>query len=236
MVTFLNKNKKIIFTVTVVVFVVAIFFGMGAIIGNISLGNAVAKVGSGRIPYERYQMQVRMAYDNIMKKQDLSENQDVVEKMVRQEVFKEMVVEELLYQEAKKMKMGVSNFEVALEIENTPMFFNNGRFDPRLYVSSIWTNYRMGPKEYEDWRKKERTAMKFKHFLYTEIKISPDDIKFYWDIMGSKSKELLKDKEKFVSQLKQEKFLDIANYYLRFLTTRVEIKDYRQKFERNAQS
>lgn len=236
MVTFLNKNKKIIFTITVGVFVVGIFFGMGALIGNISLGNVVAKVGRGKISYEKYQMQVRMAYDNLMKNQNLPEANNMIEKMVKQEVFKEMIVQELLYQQAEKLKMGVSNFEVAVEIQNTPMFFYEGRFDPRVYVSSIWSNYRMTPKEYEDWRKKERTAMRFKQFLYSEIKLTPDDIKFYSDIIGPKAKDMEKDKNKFASQLKQEKFLDVANYYLRQLTNKVEIKDYRQKFEKNQAS
>lgn len=229
MVSFFNKHKRIILTITVGVFVIGVFFGMGAVIGSITFANAVAKVDGRRIPYDRYQMQVRVAYDNIVKNQNVGEAGDMIEKMVKQEVFKDMIVQEILYQQARKLNIGVSNFEVAVEIENTPMFFNEKRFDPRLYVQSIWTNYRMTPKEYEQWRKEERTAMKFKQFLYSEIKITPDDIKFYSDILGPKIKEVAKDKLEL--KIKQEKFLDVANYFLRQLTGKIEIKDYRNKFE-----
>ncbi|MEF3279712.1 MAG: SurA N-terminal domain-containing protein [Elusimicrobiota bacterium] len=234
MVAFLNKHKKTIFTITVGVFVLGIFFGLGAYIGNISIANAVAKVGNAKIPYDRYEMQVRVAMENLARRGDISEANDVLDKMVRQEVFKDMVVSELLCQEAKKFKIGVSGFEVALEIENTPLFASEGRFDPRLYVSNIWSTYRMTPKEYEDWRRKERSAMHLKQFLYSSIKLTKDDIDFYSGIFGKKARELLKDKDKFESQLRQEKFLEVANYYLRQISSKVEIKDYRKKFEKSS--
>jgi hypothetical protein len=231
MTSFFNKYKNIIFTVTVLVFVLGAFLGLGAYMGNISVANTVAKVGKGRIPYDRYEMEVRSTVDNITKSKNITDTNEVIEKMVRQEVFKEMIVNELLYQEAKKFKMGVSNYEVALEIENTPAFTSGGRFDPRAYVSQIWSTYKMTPKDYEDWRKKERTATHLKQFLYSTIKLTPDELGFYERIFSKQVKDISKDKEKFQSDLKQEKFLEVANYYLRQLTSRVEIQDFRKKFE-----
>ncbi|MBP7795848.1 MAG: SurA N-terminal domain-containing protein [Elusimicrobiales bacterium] len=232
MTSFFNKHKNIIFTITVLVFVLGVFFGLGAYIGNISVANTIAKVGKGKIPYDRYEMEVRATVENITRDKQIPEANDVIDKMVRQEVFKEMIVNELFYQEAKKFNMGVSNYEVAVEIENTPNFASGGRFDPRAYVSQIWSTYKMTPKDYEDWRKKERTAMHLKQFLYSTIKITPDEEKFYEGIFSRQIKDISKDREKFMAGLKQEKFLEVANYYLRQLTSKVEIQDFRKKFEK----
>jgi rubrerythrin len=229
MVTYLNKHKRIIFTVTVIVFVVGIFFGLGAYIGGVTLKNTVAKVGNVRIPYDRYEINVRNVYDNFMRKNEKLEDNKVIENMIRQEVFKDMIVSEILYQEAKKLKMGVSDYEVAMEVLNTQSFYDNGKFNPALYVRTIWSRYRMTPKEYEEWRKKERTVINFKNFIYTTVKVCDDDINFYKELMDKK--DIPKNNKEFMERIRQEKFLDVANYYLRELTTRIEIKDYRKNFE-----
>jgi len=229
MVGYLNKHKRIIFTITVFVFVVGVFFGLGAYIGGISLKNTVAKVGSAKIPYDRYEINVRNVYDNFIKKNELPEDSKVIENMIRQEVFKEMIVSELLYQEAKKLKIGVSDFEVAMEVLNTQSFYDNNKFNPAQYVRTIWSRYRMTPKEYEEWRKKERTVMNLKNFIYNTIKVCDDDLNLYASVVDKKN--LPKEKKVFAEKLKEQKFLDCANYYLRQLTTRIEIKDYRKNFE-----
>jgi len=229
MVTYLNKHKRIIFTVTVIVFVVGIFFGLGAYIGGVTFKNTVAKVGNVRIPYDRYEINVRNVYDNFMRKNEKLEDNKVIENMIRQEVFKDMIVSEILYQEAKKLKMGVSDYEVAMEVLNTQSFYDNGKFNPALYVRTIWSRYRMTPKEYEEWRKKERTVINFKNFIYTTVKVCDDDMNFYKELVDKK--DIPKNNKEFMERIRQEKFLDVANYYLRELTTRIEIKDYRKNFE-----
>jgi hypothetical protein len=229
MVTYLNKHKRIIFTVTVIVFVVGIFFGLGAYIGGVTFKNTVAKVGNVRIPYDRYEINVRNVYDNFMRKNEKLEDNKVIENMIRQEVFKDMIVSEILYQEAKKLKMGVSDYEVAMEVLNTQSFYDNGKFNPALYVRTIWSRYRMTPKEYEEWRKKERTVINFKNFIYTTVKVCDDDMNFYKELVDKK--DIPKNNKEFMERIRQEKFFDVANYYLRELTTRIEIKDYRKNFE-----
>jgi hypothetical protein len=213
----------------VIVFVVGIFFGLGAYIGGVTLKNTVAKVGNVRIPYDRYEINVRNVYDNFMRKNEKLEDNKVIENMIRQEVFKDMIVSEILYQEAKKLKMGVSDYEVAMEVLNTQSFYDNGKFNPALYVRTIWSRYRMTPKEYEEWRKKERTVINFKNFIYTTVKVCDDDMNFYKELVDKK--DIPKNNKEFMERIRQEKFLDVANYYLRELTTRIEIKDYRKNFE-----
>jgi hypothetical protein len=234
MVGYLNKHKRVIFTITVVVFVLGVFFGLGAYINGITVKNTVAKVGNSKIPYDRYEINVRNVYENFMKKNDMPENNKVIENLIRQEVFKDMIVSEILHQEAKKLKIGVSDFEVGMEVLNTQSFYDNGRFNVAQYVRTIWSKYRMTPKEYEEWRRKERMVMNLKNFIYNTIKVTDDDLNLYSSIVDKKN--LPKEKKDFAEKLKEQKFLDCANYYLRQLTTRIEIKDYRKNFETTNQA
>ena len=64
------------------------------------------------------------------------------------------------------MAMRVPDFEVAVEIQNTPQFAENGAFNPRLYTLPF-NEFQMSPGDYEAWR--VRLAGKFGQFLYTNV-------------------------------------------------------------------
>ncbi|MCX7905373.1 MAG: SurA N-terminal domain-containing protein [Elusimicrobiales bacterium] len=236
MIGFFNKYKKIIFTITVVAFVVSIFFGLGAYIGEITIGDTVAKIGNKRISFKHYQKMVSIAMNNLIrenKKIDSDEAYKVVEKMVKEEVFKELIVEEILKMESKKFKFKISDFEVAMEIQNTQAFLIEDKFDPRLYVNTVWSNYRMTSREYEEWRRGVRLANRFKSFIFENIKVSPDEIAFYKQFIKN---EKIKDENQFLMTLKQQKFYDVTNHYLRSYVSKIEIQDFRKKFEKDANS
>ncbi|MGC8867405.1 MAG: SurA N-terminal domain-containing protein [Elusimicrobiales bacterium] len=231
MIAFFLKHKKTIFLITVIVFVVSIFFGLGAYVGIISLGDTVAKVGSRKIGWKHYQRMFSIAMDRVLKEHKELQGEEaykVVEKMVKDEVFKEMIVDEILRMEAEKFDFRISDFEVALEIRNTPAFLLDGRFDARAYVSSIWSKYRMTPAEYEDWRRNQRLSGRFKSFLLEAVKVTPDELEFYRQFIKDKS---IKDNNKFAAAVKQQKFIDIANNYLRSVISKLEVQDFRKKFE-----
>lgn len=233
MIGFFNRHKKTIFTITVFVFVISIFFGLGAYIGEINLKTTVAKIGSKKVPYEKYERLLRIAMDNMLRnKKDLDgEGLKVVENMIKNEVFKELIVEEIFKMQALSMGMKVSDFEVAVEIQNTKDFTNDGKFDPRLYVSTIWSRYRMTPKKYEEWRREIRLGNKFKSFIYEIVKVSPDDINLYLTAINQKERQNIKDP---ITTIKQQKFLDIANQYLKDKVSTTEIQDYRKRFEQQS--
>lgn len=236
MITFFNKHKKTIFTITVVVFVVSIFFGLGAYIGGITVGDTVAKIGKKRISWQQYQKMVSIAMDNVLKENKSVEGEDaykIIENMVKEEVFKELVVEEILRMESERFRFKISDFEVAMEIQNTPVFLVEGKFDPRSYVSGIWSKYRMTPKEYEEWRRNSRLANRFKSFLFETVKVTPDEVPFYRELVKDKK---IKDDKQFAMALKQQKFYDIANHYLRTSISKIEVQDFRKKFERSTSS
>ncbi|MBI4657187.1 MAG: SurA N-terminal domain-containing protein [Elusimicrobia bacterium] len=233
MIKFLSKHKKTIFVITVLGFMVGIFVGLGAyLMGSASLSGAVADVGGKEIPYQQFVTRVNRVVDNL--KENGTEVNDALYGMVKQDVFREMIIEELLSAEAGKLGIYVSDFEVSAEIHNTPQFMSDGAFNPRLYYNTIWNNFRMNAKQYESWRRQARLAAKFKQFIFLNVKISADEVKDYYLLKNKSLKNFEKDKDKITYEMTQEKFGHLANYFLRQLSTRIEIKNYLEQREKGS--
>jgi hypothetical protein len=228
MISFLSKHKRIIFIVVVVVFIGSIFFISGQIFTSDS-SDAVADVGGKKIPYHRFSMQVNRVLAGF--KDSGAEVSDIVAKNVNQEVFREMIIEELFSSQGDEIGMRVPDFEVAVEIQNTSQFKENGAFSPRLYYQTIYNEFRMGPSDYEVWRKKVRMAGKFKQFLFTSVKATPMELQAYYLAQNKSLKDFDKNKAKYMDDLTREKFSQVATYLLRQLQGRMEIKDYRAQRE-----
>ncbi len=223
MISFFSHHKRLIFTIVVVVFVGSIFFVSGQVFTSSSM-DAVAEVGGEKIPYQRFLTQVNRVMASV--KDSGTEVNEILSKSVKQEVFREMVIEELLSQQGAKMGMLVPDFEVAVEVQNTPQFHENGAFSPRAYYQTIYKEFAMSPADYEAWRKKARLATKFKQFLYTAVKVTPEETKAFYLSKNKDLKNFEKDRAKYASDLAQDKFANVANYLLRQLTNQQEVKNY----------
>jgi hypothetical protein len=142
-----------------------------------------------------------------------------------------MIIEELLSQEGDKLGMRVPDFEVAVEVQNTPQFRENGAFSPRAYYQTVYREFQMSPSEYEAWRKKARLASKFKQFIYTSVKVAPEEVRAYYAAKNKDLKSFEKERAKYADELAREKFANLANYLLRQLATRREIKNFLEQRE-----
>jgi len=230
MIAFLSKYRRPVFIGTVAVFLVGVFVGLGAYVFTGSAADAVAEVGGTKIPYNRFMTQVNRVMGNL--KDSGSEVNEALIGSIKQEVFREMVVEELLAQQGGKMGMLVPDFEVAIEIQNTPQFREGNTFNPRAYYMAIQSQFNMSPTEYEAWRKKSRLGAKFKQFVYTSVKITPAEAKEYYLAKNKNLNDFEKSKAKFTEELAREKFANLANYLLRQLTSRQEVKSYLDRIEK----
>jgi len=223
MISFFTKYKRLIFIIVVVIFVGSIFFVSGQVFSD-SASSAVAEVGGSKIPYKQFLTQVNRVMGSM--KDSGTEVNEVLSKSVKQEVFREMIIEELLSQQGKKMGMLVPDFEVAVEVQNTPQFREAGAFSPRAYYQTIFNEFQMSPVDYEAWRKKARLATKFKQFLYTSVKVTPAEAREYYLAKNKDLKNFEKERAKYTDELAREKFANIANFLLRQLTTQQEVKSY----------
>lgn len=232
MISFLSKYRRPVFIATVAVFLVGVFVGLGAYVFTSSSADAVAEVGGTKIPYSRFNSQVNRVMGNL--KSSGSEVNEALSATVKQEVFREMVIEELLSQQGAKIGMRVPDFEVAVEIQNTPQFREGNAFSPRAYYQTILNQFSMSPSEYEAWRKKSRLAAKFKQFVYTSVKVTPEEAKEYCLAKDKSLKDFEKNRARYTEELAREKFSNLANYMLRQLTSRQEVKSYLDRLEKRS--
>ena len=227
MISFFSKHKRIIFITVVLFFLISVFFVSGTVFTSSS--DAVADVGGKKIPYLQFSRQVNRVLSNF--RESGADANDVITKSIKQEVFRDMVIEELFSLQGEKMGMRVPDFEVAVEIQNTPQFREGQAFSPRRYYQTVFNEFQMSPSEYEAWRKKARLASKFKQFIYTSVKVTPDEVKAYYLAKDKGLKDFEKDKAKYAEELSKDKFAGLANYILRQLTSQIEIKSYLEKRE-----
>ncbi|HAF95256.1 MAG: hypothetical protein A2X34_03865 [Elusimicrobia bacterium GWC2_51_8] len=227
MISFFSKHKRVVFIAVALVFLITVFFVSGTVFTSSS--DAVAEVGGKKISYRQFSRQVNRVLASL--RESGSDANDVIAKSVKQEIFRDMVIEEMFSLQAEKMGMRVPDFEVAVEIQNTPQFREGQAFSPRLYYQTVFNEFQMSPSEYEAWRKKARLASKFKQFIYSSVKVTPDEVKAYYLAKNKGLKDFEKDKAKYAEELSKDKFANLANYMLRQLQARMEIKSYLEKRE-----
>ena len=223
MIGFLSKHRKPIFIATVVTFLLGIFvfFGLGSSSSYGSIGEVRGKKLSDKI-FSLYANKMR---DSL--RDSGLEITEPLRKSIYQQVFQNMVVDELFYQEAQKAGLVVTDFEVAAEIQSTPGFMDQGKFNPRAYVQTISSEFGMSPSEYEEWRKYQRLVSKYRDYLKSNIKLTADEVAAFMLASGAKIDS--KDAAQYAAELINAKFTAIANYKLQQMVKSNEVKSYVEK-------
>jgi hypothetical protein len=229
---YLSKHRKPIFIAIVAIFLIGIFVGLGGyLFSSADTREAVAEVGGTKIPYSLFLLQANHTVDRM--REQGTEVTDDLQKRVKQEVLQEMVVEELLAQKASELGLVVTDLELASEIHHNPAFQRAGAFDQRAYFEGIRYLFHMTPRQYEDMRRKSLMALKLRQFVFLAAKLTPVEIiQAYQAHNGSSMKDFEKKKAEFANSLQQERALHLLNFYLRSLSTRVEIRSYLEQREK----
>jgi len=223
MIGFLSKHRKPIFIATVVTFLLGIFVFFG--LGSSSSYGSIGEVRGRKLSDKMFTLQVNKMTSSL--RDSGVEITPVIRKGVYQQVFQSMVVDELFYQEAEKIGIVVTDYEVAAEIQSTPAFLDGGKFNPRAYVQGISSEFGMTPQEYEAWRKYQRTISKYREFLMTNVKVTHDELAAFLAAAGVKPDA--KTAGKYVSEIVKVKYTALANYMLTQLVKGDEVKSYVEK-------
>lgn len=231
MISFFYKHRKGIFIGTVTMFLAGIFVGLGGnLFSGASSSDAVAVVGGTKISYQRFRTRVNQILDRMRDSE--TDVDEAVHGRVKQEVLREMIVEEILRQQGKKTGLRVSDFEVSAEIHGTPQFQRNGVFSPIIYYQTIRQQLHMKPEEYEAWRKNAGLAMKFRRLVSSSIKLSPLEIKEYYIKKNGSLKNFAEEKEEIIQEMSQERFIQLINYFLRQAGSQIKIESFLDKREK----
>jgi peptidyl-prolyl cis-trans isomerase D len=231
MMSFLRRHKTTFFIATIATFLIGTFVGLGGyLFTSRDMSGTVASVGAAKIPYQDYVTRVNQ-YTEAVRSRGGDVSDDMV-KEIKQAMLREMIVDELLQQKADEMGLVVTDGELSRDIQSTPAFQRDGKFDQQLYFARVRQVFRDSPEAYERNRRKAIKAMKVKQMIYHSAKLSPSEVaEAYKASKKGSMKDFEKEKASFEVRAQQARALDLINYYLKQLAQQVEIRTYLEQRE-----
>lgn len=234
MISFLRRHQKSLFVGVIVIFLLGIFVGLGGyLFTSNDMSGTVASVGKTKIPYAQFITRVNQYSDALRSRG--ADIPDELMREVKQGMLRDMIIDELLLERAAEMGLTIADGELARDIQNTPAFQRNGAFSQDAYFQAVRAVYRDTPEAYEKSRRKQLSSLKVKQLLYHCAKMTPQELR---DAYAKENKGSLKnfekDKDAFAQKAQQQRALEVINYYLRQISTQVEIRSYLDQRESGA--
>lgn len=231
MISFLRRHRQTLIISVFFIFLIGIFVGLGGyFITGRDTSEAVAVVGGKKLSYLRFRVRVNQ-YLDAMRSQG-NELDEAKTKQVKQEMLRDMIVNEILAQQAETMGLKVSDTELATAIQQNPAFQREGRFHQRLYFAAVRSAYKSTPERYERFQRRQMMAAKLKALLFRSSKLAPTELRAEYIRSGGSIVDFEKEKDRFARELQQRRALDSINFFLRQLSTQVEIRSYLEQRER----
>src|SRR5262249_1817575 len=140
---------------------------------NNDASNFIADVAGEKIPRSRYEVEVHNLEDRLR-----SEKQDIkpeLEQRIKNEVFRDLVIEALFAQEAENPGLAVPDAEGAADIRQT--FTREGQFDQQAYFYTVQNQFHMTPEQYETMRRRSLLSFKYRQLLQRGAKVEPEEVR-----------------------------------------------------------
>ncbi len=128
--------------------------------------NCVAKVDGSCITLRDYRRE-------LLRYESLTQNKEM-EKLLKQQVLENLIVQELLYKRAKDLGFLASDQEVVDLIKSDPSFQENGIFSTSKYKESL-ARLGLEPVEYEEYIRKILTIQKLLNLIGNAVYLTPKE-------------------------------------------------------------
>jgi peptidyl-prolyl cis-trans isomerase D len=224
MISFLIKHKKSILIITLFFFLGSIaYLGLSAYSrSNYSL--SAAQVGNKTISTrEVYRLADQRA--NQLRNQGIDVNEDMFE-ILQQQVLSSLVTEEILNQAAHKAGLHVADYEIAYDIQTSPWFAPNGKFDKTQYEQAIRAAFHKTPAEYEEQLRRDKLANRFRQTLYSFYKITPQELKWSYQTQHGNLNDYDGNKADFAAAVMESKMETAQNAFLDDFNNTVKVQGF----------
>ena len=224
MISFFIKHKKSILIITLAFFLGSIvYIGLDAYSrSNYSL--TAATVGGQKISYRDLQ-RVTEQQANRFRSQGIDVNEDFL-KMIEQQVLSSMVSEEILNQAAREAGLWVADYEVAYDIKTSPWFSPEGKFDKTQYEYVLKSSAGVTPAQFEEQLRRDKLANRYRQTLYSFYKLTPEEIKYAYQVQNGNLKDFDANKKDFAATLMDTKMETAQKAFLDDFNNHVEIKTF----------
>lgn len=201
MMNFFRKHKVAIILIILVGFFGGTFiagFGVSTFGNRASSFDTAAVVNGKKIPYKYYYS----LYNNTLNmlrgsNQDINITEDLV-KLTKQQILRNLIQDELIWQQSKKYGITVTDTELAKDIQTYPFFVNQkGEFNSKNYYQFL-NNLRMSPKDFENLRRKQIASNKLQILIVSSARVSQSEFEAKHassisDLTQTKANEVLND-------------------------------------------
>lgn len=227
---YLRRHRKTLFVGMVAIFMIGIFVGLGGyLFTSRDMSEAVAVVGSTKIPYLRFNARVNHYVDAL--RQRGTDVPDAQLGEIKTAMLRDMIVDEVLCQEAEKMGVEVTDLELSAAIRSNPGFQREGQFDPYLYFQAVRQSLRMSPEDYERDQRKAMMAAKVKQLLFQSSKILPGELAEEYRRAKGSMKGFEKESAGFGQEMEKMRALDTINFFLRQVSGQMDIRQFLRERE-----
>ncbi len=234
MIGFLRQYQKSLFVISIGILLIGIFVGLGGyLLSSNDMSEAVASVGSTKIPYSRFVNSLNQ-YEDVLRNKGVNIT-DADAKKIKQDLLRDMIVNVILAQQAGKMGLKTTDEQLAMDIENTPAFQNSGAFNQDLYFQAVQSIFHESAQQYEAQRRESLKASEFKQIVYESAKLTPDEIKAgYAAAHKGSTRGFAKNRQAFAAQMQQQRALELINLDLRQILPQLQIRTYLQQREQGS--
>jgi len=147
-------------------------------------------------------------------------------------MLRDMIIDELLLVKANEMGLTVTDEDLARDIRGTPAFQSGGDFNPVAYYRAVRTVFHDTPQGYEEMRRRSLLASRVKQVIFQSARLAPAELQeFYAREHKGSLKGYDKEKEAFAAKTQQARALDLINFFLRQLSSQVEVKTFLEQRE-----
>jgi len=223
---FLRKNVKTFLWCIAIAFIIGIF------LWNFSirrLTDCVVQVNGTKISYSSFLEAVNRRIRNWYDENPNEELTDLKTKEIKSEVLSSLVQEELLYREAKRYGIYVSQSEVINTIRSLPQFQKDGNFQPQLYFYILRNYFRIEPATYEAQIKRSIINQKMINLILSSVKVTDQEVKEEYGRRKIKEKE-----EDFKKSFLKEKRILFYRQWLLSLYQKAKIINNLDKIEKGS--
>ena len=230
---FMNKHKRKIFAITIAGFFAGVFVGFGGYLLSSNAANETVIVINGKkIPYKMFSSIYSRSLESLRKEGKELEPQ--IEAQKKQEALQNLIQDEVFWQQSKKLKLAISDSEVASQIQSYPAFQHNGTFDQQMYFQSLFGVLKMNPEQFEDSIRKQISQFKLRNLILSTVVISEPELKFEYALANKGSMANFENNKKdFSEKLRQEKAQMIFTEWYKLLNQSTKIDVRLQKIEQN---
>ncbi len=232
----IRKNTKIFLWFAVSIFILATFVGLGSYFFT-NTADVVAKVNGTKIRYEAFNaafMQRLNSYRNMY-------NIDINEEMaanLKKMLLNEMISKTLLLQEAKKIKIKVSNKDLSDFIQKLPYFQKEGRFDKQQYLNILKMQLRTTPAVFEKDVRDSLMIQQIQENITATVAVTDKELademakRLKDKKAATKPEDQLKEKEMIRQSLLQQKKTQVFEDWYKKLEAKAKIENNLEAIEK----